>query len=71
MDCHRCLIGDYGRGPRADGVKHIPTAPKPTMEQMEAWLIDGIGEATDGCRIENDGRCLHGHTAWLRIVGVV
>ena len=48
MDCPRCLIGDYGRGPRADGVKHTATVPKPTMEQMEAWLIDGLGEATDG-----------------------
>lgn len=71
MECPRCAIGDHGRGPRADGIKHVPTVPKPTLKQMEVWLIDGLGEATDGCRVENDGRCEHGHTAWMKLVGII
>lgn len=70
-ECPRCALGDHGRGPRADGIKHVATEPKPTLEQMEFWLLDGVGEATDGCRVENDGRCEHGHTAWMRLVGIV
>ncbi len=69
--CPRCAIGDHGRAPRADGLKHEITSPRPTVEQLMAWDFDGICEATDGCRVEPDGRCPHGHTSWLRLVGIV
>lgn len=71
QECKRCAIGDYGRERREDGIKHVATTPTPTVEQLQAWDFDGICEATDGCRVEPDGRCPHGHTSWLRVVGIV
>lgn len=71
QDCPRCAIYDYSRGPRADGIKHRATGPQPSVEQLMAWDFDGICESTDGCRVEPDGHCPHGHTSWLRIVGIV
>lgn len=69
--CPRCAIGDYGRAPRSDGLKHAVTTETPSVKQLEEWDFDGICEATDGCRVEPDGRCPHGHTSWLRVVGIV
>lgn len=69
--CPRCALGDYGRGPRHDEVKHKVTTAVPSTEQLMAWDFDGVCEATDGCRVEPDGHCPHGHTSWLRVVGIV
>ena len=41
-----------------------PTEEVPTLATLRLWLMDGMGEATDGCEIENDGTCVHGHPAW-------
>ncbi len=32
---------------------------------------DGGCEATDGCWVEPDGTCPHGHPSWLRKLGLV
>ena len=53
------------------GLKHTPTQPKPTMEQLERWSFDGVAEATDGCQVEPDGRCEHGHKSWLLVFGLI
>lgn len=45
--------------------KPLPTEPLPSMRQLERWSFDGIAEATDGCRVEPDGVCEHGHESWL------
>lgn len=29
----------------------------------------GIAEAEDGCRVETDGRCPHGYSSWLLVLG--
>ena len=70
-ECPRCAIGDFGRSPRGDGIAHKATTPQPTVAQLMDWEFDGICEATDGCRVEPDGRCPHGHTSWLRLAGIV
>lgn len=42
-----------------------PTEPEPTEEQLYEWTEEGGCEATDGCWVEPDGVCSHGHPAWL------
>jgi hypothetical protein len=49
----------------------MPTVEEPDNEQIEAWLIDDVCEATDGCLVEPDGTCPHGHPSWLRHLGLV
>ena len=49
-----------------------PTTERPDMETLIDWVIfDGDCEATDGCRIEVDGVCPHGHPAWPRRLGMI
>ncbi len=38
-----------------------PTTPPPSMEDVEDALMDGDCLATDGCSVELDGTCPHGH----------
>jgi len=44
---------------------------EPTIEELEAWSEEGICEATDGCRVEPDGTCEHGHKSWLLHLGMI
>ena len=71
MECPRCAVEDHGRKTRPDGLKHKATEPQPTTDQLQYWMFDGVAEATDGCRVEPDGVCEHGHTSWLRALGIV
>lgn len=49
-----------------------PTVPQPDLETLEEWMVeDGGCEATDGCWLEVDGMCPHGHPAWLLRLGWV
>jgi hypothetical protein len=44
----------------------------PSYEQLEEWMDEGGGcEATDGCWVEPDGICEHGHESWLVVMGLV
>ena len=46
--------------------KHlVPTEPEPPLEQLDVWVIDSVCDATDGCTVEHDGVCPHGHVSWL------
>lgn len=63
--CPRCDAGDYGREPREDGLRHRPTVPTPSVGQAMEWADEGGAEATDGCRVEPDDVCEHGHSSWL------
>lgn len=65
MSCPRCTLGDHSTKRRADGVKHKATMPTPSTEILAGWILDGDCEATDGCSVEPDGRCEHGHSSWL------
>ena len=49
-----------------------PTVEEPDFETLEAWILDeGICEATDGCFVEPDGVCSHGHPSWLLVMGLI
>jgi len=43
----------------------------PEMWQLSEWLSDGVAEATDGCRVEPDGRCQHGKPSWFLVMGLI
>jgi len=49
----------------------VPTEPMPDIEQLEEWQSDGGCEATDGCWIEADGICEHGHQSWMLHLGLI
>jgi len=42
-----------------------PTEPDPRFEDLERWTMDSVVDATDGCQVEPDGVCEHGHPSWL------
>jgi hypothetical protein len=41
------------------------------MEVIEAQNADDVCDATDGCRVEPDGRCPHGCSSWLVELGLI
>jgi len=48
-----------------------PTVEEPDMDLLQEWLMDSVCEATDGCEIEHDGVCEHGHPSWFRYLGII
>jgi hypothetical protein len=48
-----------------------PTVEQPDWETLEEWLFDSICEATDGCIVEHDGVCPHGHPSWILVLGLI
>ena len=54
---------------RLRGEKHKATGKAPGIATMEKWMNDGVAKATDGCRVEPDGVCPHGHQSWLLRLG--
>lgn len=48
-----------------------PTETHPTDDQIIEWVMDSVVDATDGCRVEPDGRCEHGHVSWLLWLGMI
>ena len=48
------------------------TTDEPDLETLESWMEeDGGCEATDGCWVEPDGICPHGHPSWLIRLGLI
>ena len=47
-----------------------PTEAEPDFSELEFMVYDGVAEATDGCTIEPDGVCEHGHPSWLMYLGI-
>jgi len=45
--------------------------PRPSDDQIEEWVYDSVCEATDGCLVEPDGTCPHGHRSWLLALGLI
>lgn len=45
--------------------------PEPSEEDLEWWVFDSVCEATDGCQVEPDGECPHGHLSWLRFYELI
>jgi len=50
-----------------------PTIEQPSIEELLDTLAldDSVCEATDGCQVEPDGVCPHGHPSWLRYYGLI
>lgn len=50
----------------------VPTVERPDYDTLEEWLWeDGVCEATDGCPVEPDGVCPHGHPSWFLKLGLI
>ena len=47
------------------------TCPRPTAEELDEQIADSVVDATDGCRVEPDGCCQHGHPSWLIALGLI
>lgn len=48
-----------------------PETEQPDLETLEEWMEeDGGCEATDGCWVEMDATCPHGHPSWLLRLGL-
>jgi hypothetical protein len=48
-----------------------PTMPQPDVDELEEAVFQGVCPATDGCIVEPDGECEHGHVSWLRYLGII
>ena len=48
-----------------------PTTVEPDFADLQDWDFDGGCEATDGCWVEPDGVCEHGHPSWLLWLGLI
>lgn len=49
-----------------------PTVDQPEMEILGYWMAEFSGcEATDGCWVEPDGECQHGHPSWFIRLGLI
>lgn len=48
-----------------------PTTEQPDLDTIADWIVDSVCEATDGCMVEPDGICEHGHPSWLLRFGLM
>jgi len=60
--CPTCQVES---DPDTGRIAHKVTTRIPDIAQLEEWMSDGECEATDGCLVEPDGTCEHGHRSWL------
>ena len=70
-ECPRCELKDYKRTKREDGIRHKATVEQPSIEELEDMSNDGECETTDGCYVEPDGICEHGHQSWVVALGLI
>lgn len=48
-----------------------PLVDQPSEGTVIAMLTDAVPcEATDGCEVDPDGLCPHGHPSWLLVFGL-
>jgi hypothetical protein len=52
------------------GERHKATTPRPTAEELMEMEMEDY-QATDGCTVEPDGVCPHGHSSWALQLGMV
>lgn len=65
--CPGCDAGDHGRERREGGLRHRSTVPAPSVDRP--WS-GSTRAAPDGCWVETDGICPHGHRSWQRGHGI-
>jgi Zn finger protein HypA/HybF involved in hydrogenase expression len=56
---------------RKQGERHLAKGKRPSINTLEKWSNDGVAKATDGCRVEPDGTCEHGHNSWMKVMGMI
>ena len=56
---------------KAMGKTAMKCKAPPTIATLEKWSADGVAKATDGCRVEPDGECTHGHKSWMLVMGLI
>lgn len=56
---------------RTRGERHKAITKGPSLKTAERWMDEGVARATDGCRVEPDGHCEHGHSSWLLALGLI
>ena len=54
---------------RKYGERHQATMRAPDVEEIAEMMDDAT--ATDGCAVEPDGICPHGHQSWLLRLGMI
>lgn len=70
--CPRCGQNFFAHNDDGSCVEDEPDTQQPSFEQLQEWLIEDSGcEATDGCWVEPDGTCPHGHKSWLLKLGLI
>lgn len=52
-------------------LRDLDVEAEPNFETLQHWVCDSICEATDGCEVEPDGSCEHGHRSWLLVLGLI
>lgn len=58
-------------GLRAKGYTVQRCKAPPSMKTLERYACDSVCKATDGCTVEPDGFCVHGHKSWLLVMGLI
>lgn len=48
-----------------------PITARPDRDELLDLALSGLCPATDGCEVEADGICEHGHPAWTLRMGVL
>lgn len=56
---------------KADAPWPTPEVDRPSMDELEQGALDGVCQASDGCDVEPDGICPHGHPSWLLRLGFI
>ena len=68
----RVLVPECESCGQKQGERHKATEPMPSMETLENIVFDLENcTATDGCTVESDGHCSHGHQSWLLRMGMI
>lgn len=72
-DHHREKLNNINKKRRAEGLpdRILFNKMPPTIKTLERYAYDGVAKATDGCRVEPDGTCPHGHDSWLLWCGYI
>ena len=67
----RHITGNYGEDQFKNRSFKKPTKKQPSLKTLEKWDNEGFCRATDGCKVEPDGCCSHGHVSWLIYLNLI
>ena len=66
--CKACKVVTFEGNPNHDGHRLVKL---PSERTLERYVFDGVAKTPDGCRVEPDGHCGHGHGSWLIVLGLI